>query len=396
MSQSDPGEPELPEHDPNEPEPPDWAMLERVAAGQASAADRAAVERWIGLDPRRRRAELDLLRRVVDGTHALGATDFDAQASLARAETRLGFVGVSPRGADDETPQRVAPPRLWPRGVGGRDRPVLASLYGIAVAAVVVGLGSFAGSRLIRLAPSQPIRELTTTAGSRATVMLRDGTRLVLGPATHVRVPADFGRANRAVELDGEALFAVVHDGRHPFTVRAGRAVITDVGTEFDVRAYAGDAAVQVAVAEGQVSLSRGDRPHGRAGQALSSALVHGDVASVTDIGVTVRHGADVSRLMAWTQGRLIFEDTPLRDVAHDLARAFDLDVRVQDSTLARETVTATFAAESPDEVLAIVTHIVGAEYRRAGRTVLIQRRAGAAGIPHDVTPPPLTTARVG
>ena len=47
------------------------------------------------------------------------------------------------------------------------------------------------------------------------------------------------------------------HDAAHPFRVHAHGAQVEDIGTRFDLRAYASDAVVTVAVAEGAVALGR-------------------------------------------------------------------------------------------------------------------------------------------
>jgi ferric-dicitrate binding protein FerR (iron transport regulator) len=166
-------------------------------------------------------------------------------------------------------------------------------------------------------------------------------------------------------------LFTVVHDARHPFVVRTARTTVRDVGTTFDVRAYAADANERVTVAEGEVAV---------AGVALHAR----DAASLDASGhVTVRRNVDVSAPMAWVQGRLVFEDTPLADAARMLARTYDLDMTIADSTLGTELVTASFAAgESAGEVLRAVTLAVGAHYEQTGRKVVIRRGAVPAGHP--------------
>jgi transmembrane sensor len=213
----------------------------------------------------------------------------------------------------------------------------------------------------------QAVREFATAAGGRSTVTLRDGTRLVLGPATRVRVPADFGRGARMVELDGEAYFAVVHNAAQPFAVRTVRAEVRDVGTTFSVRAYADDADGRVAVTEGEVRVG-------------TISLARGDLALI-DIGgrVAVRHGVDLTPYIAWTQGRLAFDGTPLRDVARELDRVFDVHITIADSGLAGDQVSGTFDNESVDQVLDDITDVIGGGYERVGRAVVIRRRTSRA-----------------
>ena len=58
---------------------------------------------------------------------------------------------------------------------------------------------------------------------------LSDGTRVIIGPLSSVKIAAGYGQASREVEVSG-AWFDVVHDESRPFTVHAGGATIVDIG----------------------------------------------------------------------------------------------------------------------------------------------------------------------
>ena len=254
----------------------------------------------------------------------------------------------------------------------------LGSWGGLVAAACAVGM---AVMLIWPYHASTPFREFATTTGSRGTVTLRDGTRVVLGPDTHLRVPADFGRGPRTVELDGEAFFAVMHDTRHPFAVHARGTTVRDVGTEFDVRGYGDDRGVRIVVAQGAVTVQP------LATHQDAQSLWAGDEADVTARGVAITHYADVAALTGWVQGHLVFEDTPLRDVVRDLDRTFNLTITIADSTLAGHQVSGSFDNESADQVLDAVTAVIGAQYDRAGRSIVIRRRA--VGAERDRRSPP-------
>jgi transmembrane sensor len=327
----------------------DSAILARYLHGECGPDETAAVERWIAADPAHAATVADLRAAFNQ------VTDDALWRSIAAEIERPAPRVASP------TVGRIHPappaPKLWTaerRGLWPAIRAVAAVL--------VLAAGAVVTYRSGVLTPPQQFREFASAPASRVTVTLRDGTQIVLGPSTRLRVPGDFGAAARDVELDGEASFAVVHDADHPFAVRTSRAVVRDVGTTFSVRAYVGDAEQRVVVSEGQVALG-------------AVTLGARDLAAVNAAGlVTVRHGVDVSRYAAWTQGQLVFEDTPLREVTAELGRTYDLDVTLADSTLGKELVTASFTDQSVDEVLRVVTHVVGATYRRTGRTVVIRR----------------------
>jgi transmembrane sensor len=322
---------------------PDWVLLERVAVGKGSDADRAAVEQWIGSDPDRRRL-FDQIARIAAATRQLSAPrstqpHFDAAASLAGARKRLSR----------------------PRHMGWRvsDRWPLAAIAAGLVVAISLGLAIGTRSRK-REAP----RVFLTARGQRATLSLDDGTQVVLAPASRLTVDG------RSARLDGEAFFTVVHDPRTPFVVHAGRVMATDKGTRFDVRAYPEDSTVRVAVDEGQVAVTAVT-----AANTPAIALAGGDAATVTPSGqAAVDRG--VENIGAWTTGRLELHNTPAREAVRALARWYDVDLRLGDSTLAAVPLTASFRDEPVDEVLHIVAVTLGARIRWSGRTVILVRRS--------------------
>jgi ferric-dicitrate binding protein FerR (iron transport regulator) len=96
----------------------------------------------------------------------------------------------------------------------------------------------------------------------------------------------------------------------------------------------------------------------------------------------------DADALLAWMRGRTVFDDVRLGDVVRDLSREFDLEILVADSSLARLPVTASFAEEPVEAILDDITAIVGARYSRAGRTIVIRRRAKGGGSSGVHAPP--------
>jgi len=323
---------------------PDWVLLERVAIGHGSLADRAAVEQWIGGDPERQRL-FESLGRIAEGTQRLNVGPrFDAAASLGRARSRLGLG------------RRAAPPRGW-----RAERPRWPQMAIAAGLFVCLGVGLTIG---LRHRERETSRQLYATArGQRATLHLDDGTQVILAPASRLRV------VGRTATLDGEAYFTVVHDPRAPFVVHAGKAIATDVGTRFDVRAYPEDSTVSVAVEEGQVAFATS------ADSVRTIPLVRGDVARLGVSGTAVDHGVEPAGISAWTAGRLEFHGTLAREAVVALSRWYDVDLRLGDSSLAALPLTASFRDEPVDEVLHIVAVTLGARVHWTGRTVFLRKK---------------------
>jgi transmembrane sensor len=158
----------------------------------------------------------------------------------------------------------------------------------------------------------------------------------------------------------------VRHSAERPFTVRARNAVARDLGTEFTVRAYAGEPAVNVAVSHGSVSLAA--RSGGTPG-----VLRAGDVGSVAaDGSVRLDPGAGTGRWTGWVDGRLTFEAERLDAVAAELSRWYDADVRIADPGLAARRVTAVYASPSIEQVLDALSAATGSRWERSGSAYVL------------------------
>jgi transmembrane sensor len=226
-------------------------------------------------------------------------------------------------------------------------------------AALVAAVGGIWYSRALR---ALEYRTASTTRGQRASLRLDDGTQVILGPASTLRY-AVTPRARR-VELNGLAQFRVVHDASRPFVVHAGRAEATDVGTEFTVRAFPDEQAVVLAVTEGAIALRASDR---------QLSLIAGQVGRVDSSGVQRVESAP-SDYAQWIDGRLAFQNATLSDVARELSRWFDADVRA-DARVAQRRVSATYASPTLGGVLSAITRATGSRAERTGAGYLILPR---------------------
>lgn len=347
-------------------EPPDWGVVGRFLAGEASAADAALVRAWVASDERHG-VLLEGMRRAWEGAGRPAGEGFEGETIAGAVWARIHGTARSQPLVESEAPGVSGASGARSRWASGRTRTVAR-----LAAAVVLAVGGWAVvSHLGWRTPGSPVfREFASARGERTAITLVDGTRVLLGPETRLRVPVTYGQSERMVELEGEALLTVVHDQGRPFAVRTGRATVRDIGTTFIVRAYGDEAAERVAVSEGSVAIGEGDAVQLRA---RDRAVV--DVAG----RVAVARGVDLAQDWAWVQGDLAFVDTPLRDVVRDVGRLYDLDVTIADSALGAKPITGTFQREAVDEVLREITFAAGARYERAGRRVVI--RLGVAPV---------------
>ena len=347
----------------------DWDALGRYLAGESSAEEAASMRRW--LDARPERAELVAAMQRALAPLDARAADVDVEAALRTVHTRIHdetvalparqAVTVASGGSLKRLPRwEPRPIPIWQRN----------GLRAAAAVVLLVGAGLVWRAREPGAArtPVVAAERFTTSVGERDTVRLSDGSRVVLGPGTMLMVVEGFGTEKREVELRGEAFFDVVHDQARPFTVRAGKATIVDVGTTFTVKSE-DDAGVRVAVMSGAVRLRSAT-----ADTSEGALLRAGDVGLLAADGpVVAARGSATADDSAFTAGRLVFRDAPLTEVSAALRRWYGIELRASDSSLARRRLTASFDGEPLERVLSVVGMTLGVDLERNGATVTVR-----------------------
>jgi ferric-dicitrate binding protein FerR (iron transport regulator) len=180
---------------------------------------------------------------------------------------------------------------------------------------------------------------LTTPRGRQFQLILPDGSKAWLNAGSSLRYPTVFSADERRVEVTGEVYFEVAHDKTKPFFVNilpspgrdAGGGSIKVLGTEFNVNAYANEAAIKTTLLKGKVKFvykSAIPDKSGRAGNPQSAILKPGEQAVFThDSRLTIYDHADVDKAVAWKKGIFNFEDASLEEVMRQLERWYDIEV---------------------------------------------------------------------
>ena len=400
----------------------DLARLARYILGECSPEEHADTQRWIAQDPTRARAaaSLEQLWRERRAAPAPpvdpSAWDVDAawhRFTSASPDVEDAHVGDAPsRSARERRPLQLIPHAE--RATAARRRAQRAGA--IAAALVLTVAGSFlwhhatsgrdhAASVAAVGQDTTDMREFRTTRAQRAEIRLTDGTLATLAPTSRLRISRDYATGARELYLEGEAYFEVRHDAAHPFRVYTRHGVTEDLGTKFAVRAYREDSVMRVAVAEGAVRLHarevgpsgpRSDsvagaaqanqstratiEPTNRIDTAAAGVIMAGHVGVLSLAGMPrVRAVADLTPYLAWTDGRLVFHDTPLRDVVTQLSRWYGLDIRLADARLGARVYTASFRDEPMSEVLRALEIALDVHAAHDGDVIVLTARHGAA-----------------
>lgn len=197
----------------------------------------------------------------------------------------------------------------------------------IAAAVCLLALAPIIGAVWYSMRP--PAEQILKTAhGEQRVIMLSDGSRLSLDAMSEVRVR--YTPDVRNLELiAGRANFEVAKDITRPLKVRVGPRIVTALGTVFSVERESAD--VVVTLVEGSVAVTTRDLPSSHIQMHPRQEL------RITDSGqVSWREGIDPVQALAWREGKLIFDDEPLRAVVARMNKygAMRIDVAGEASEL--------------------------------------------------------------
>lgn len=155
-------------------------------------------------------------------------------------------------------------------------------------------------------------------------VTLSDGTNVWMNAASSIRYPVSFASNERKVEMNGEAYFEVAHDATRPFLVQKGDLKVTVLGTHFNVNTYEDEADVRVTVLEGSVKVAAKEKSV--IVKPSEQAITRRQAASV----LTINRSPNLEEVMAWKNGKFIFNNTRLETIMRQLSRWYNVTVTYQ------------------------------------------------------------------
>ncbi|WP_202841565.1 FecR family protein [Luteimonas saliphila] len=289
-----------------------WFM--RLQMGDCTRADRAAFARW----------------RLADPAHAAAYAEVERMFSLA------GQAGADPR---LRAAARAARERIERRR---RRQGLLQRFAGLAaVASLVLALGI--GWRTWN--PAQPEQHYATAVGESRTLMLEDGSTVLLDTDSVLRV--QYRRLQRDVMLErGQAQFSVAPQPRRPFVVRTDIGAIRALGTRFQVRRHADY--VEVALMEGVVEVTAPAAD----GPARTARLAPGEQLDFNAGERWARGAFDPEVALGWTDGQLVFRARPLDEVVQEMNRYNPTQIRLGQPALNELQISGQFYGNDPDSLI--------------------------------------------
>lgn len=225
--------------------------------------------------------------------------------------------------------------------------------------------------------------EVVTKTGSKTSVVLPDGTSVILNACSRLQYDATrFLNGEREVNLTGEAYFDVKHDPAHPFIIQSGNINIRVLGTVFNVKAYTEDATVETTLLSGKVEVNFPDNDHSGTRKTVQlqpeQKLIIGIKEnkqipvnrktnfSITPVKTIAVAGAPTTAekpATAWVNDRFDFDNVTFEQLSHDLERWFNVTLRFKNDKYKHEVFTGAFRKQSIEDVLQALQLMSGFHY---------------------------------
>jgi len=191
--------------------------------------------------------------------------------------------------------------------------------------------------------------EIQCPLGARTKFYLPDGSTGFLNSGSRLKYPVLF-TTERKVELSGEAFFDVVHNAEIPFHVNTKNLDIKVLGTTFNVIANEDEPTEEIILQNGKVDVSSPD------GKQLAIMKPNEQITLDIQKQTFVKNEVEASQYTSWTEGKLVFRNENMQQVARRLSRWYNAEVIVDDRMLDDFTFHATLKDEPLDEVLKLLS----------------------------------------
>ncbi len=196
---------------------------------------------------------------------------------------------------------------------------------------------------------------------------LADGTKVWLNSESSLTYPVTYVGNERKVEVTGEAYFEVAHNASKPFIVTnvAKNVEIKVLGTHFNVNSYKDEKVMKTTLLEGSVRVSLGGK---------SVVIKPGEQAEIgVGSGMTVQK-VNVEEVVAWKNGRFIFNSASIESIMRQAARWYDVTVIFENKS--NETFSGRLPREANlSELLKMLAATGSVEFNINGKEIIVKQK---------------------
>jgi len=154
---------------------------------------------------------------------------------------------------------------------------------------------------------------INTPRGGTYQVALPDGTKVFLNADSKLEFANQTFHKDRRVKLTGEAYFIVVHESKRPFRVESAGQTVEDIGTEFNINAYADEGVTKTTLVEGSAS--------------VNEVVLKPNQQSTLRGGNLKVEEVDAELAGAWKNNQFIFEKQDISYIMRMISRWYNVEI---------------------------------------------------------------------
>lgn len=203
--------------------------------------------------------------------------------------------------------------------------------------------------------PASLIYVLNTGHQSVDSVLLADGTKVLLSAGSRLVYPENFSGDTREITLSGQAFFKVAPDTKHPFIVKTKTMDINVLGTSFEVFSFDADKKAEAVLLNGKVKVKLNTKVDG---QQQTYALNPNEKLSYKENGEVEITTVNADAYSSWrNKGRLSFKNETLEMIIDRLEKWYGQRIDCEKELAQNYRFTFTLYGESLEMVLNYLTH---------------------------------------
>lgn len=165
---------------------------------------------------------------------------------------------------------------------------------------------------------------LKVPAGRSLSMLLSDGSKLMINSATEVTFPMVFDDQKREISIQGEAYLTVAKDPARPFTVHTRSGEVQVLGTEFNLNSY-DPGVMTVTLVQGSVKVVT----------PKSQVTLKPGMIAIADQkeNISVAQSKD-NHALSWKNGIYYFHNSDLKEIKEILERWYNLNIYIDNPDL--------------------------------------------------------------
>ena len=234
----------------------------------------------------------------------------------------------------------------------------------IRIAATLTGILLICFAAWWFLSPS--VIEYTTDYGETQQIVLPDSSVVTLNASSTLKLASHWSHhEDRLVHLEGEAFFDVRHKDTK-FMVQTSDLIVEVLGTKFNVNNRRNK--TQVVLNSGKIRLNLAQKE--------DLLMQPGELTEFSkSSGQLIQKKVDPEVFSSWRNKTLMFDGTPLSEIAQLLEDIYGLEVEIKNPALAGRRLTGEIASTDLDMFLNTLPELLDIKVTRQGKKLILENR---------------------